>query len=421
MYFTLAVSAATAEGCAALAGAACDADRTLRAAGGRVTLGPARDEDADAPPGASRVAAALTDAVRPLGKEGGPVELSLTGGKDSRLIAAALTAADVPFRALTHGFAQHPDVVIAGLIAERLGLEHTVTEPAAPGTPDHADVLARLRSAVLVSDGMLSAFENVGSWVRPGPPATAQRVQAGGHGGELLRGGYAQAAWRGPAALSAAAAAELFRRMTTRRLSLLRPPAAAAYLASLAPSAAALARGPLSALDDFYLANRAGRWSATARQAYLLRSPLVQPLFEDRVVRAARAVPLQQRMSDRLHRGVLASLCPGLDGLPLAGSPWHGEARTPANVLRAPAGFSDWRRDYGEDLARFFRGYVLDHGAGSRLFGVVRRRAAERALSWPQSDPHAVWALATLAALMSGDWLSAREPGSQAPASRART
>jgi len=360
VYFTLAVSAATAEGCAALAGAARDADprimplpgppgiawraadgraavlcwpagaepirgkpsashgvravggdRTLRAAAGRVTLGPARDEDVDAPPGASQVAAALVDAVRPLGKEGGPVELSLTGGKDSRLIAAALTAADVSFRARTHGFAHHPDVVIAGMIAERLGLEHIVTEPAVPGTPDPADVLGRLRSAVLVSDGMLSAFENVGSWVKPDPQTAAEPVQAGGHGGELLRGGYAQAAWRGPAALSAAAAAELFRRMTTRRLSLLRPPAAAAYLASLAPSAAALARGPLAALDDFYLVNRAGRWSATARQAYLLRSPLVQPLFEDRVVRAARAVPLRRRMSDRLHRDVLASLCPG--------------------------------------------------------------------------------------------------------------
>jgi len=380
----------------------------LRAAGGRVTLGPARGDDADTPPGASQVAAALVDAVRPLGKERGPVELSLTGGKDSRLIAAALTAADVPFRARTHGFARHPDVVIAGMIAERLGLEHTVTEPAIPGTPDQGGVVGRLRSAVLVSDGMLSAFENVGSWIRPDPQAAAPPVQAGGHGGELLRGGYAQAAWRGPAALSAAAAAELFRRMTTRRLSLLRPAAAAAYLASLAPSAAALARGPLSALDDFYLVNRAGRWSATARQAYLLRSPLAQPLFEDQVVRAARAVPLRQRMSDRLHRDVLASLCPGLDGLPLAGSPWHGEARTPANVLRAPAAIGDWRRDYGEDMARFFRGYVLDHGAGSRLFGVVRRRAAERALRWPQTDPNAVWALATLAALMSGDWLNAR-------------
>jgi Asparagine synthase len=225
------------------------------------------------PPGAAGVAAALTEAVRPLREAGTPVVLSLTGGKDSRLVAAALAAARVPFAARTHGFARHPDVVVAALIAERLGVEHTVTEPAAPGIPDEADVLARLRAAVLVSDGMLSAFENTG---QPNPPAGHGAAEAGGHGGELLRGGYAQAAWRTPAPLGAAAAAELFRRMTTRRLSLLRPGPARAYLASLTPPAAALARGPLTALDDFYLVNRAGRWSAAARQAYLLRSPLAQ-------------------------------------------------------------------------------------------------------------------------------------------------
>jgi hypothetical protein len=396
--------------------------RRVRAADGRLVTTRARDGaagDGTAGEGtAAGVATALAEAVRPLARAAAPVELSLTGGKDSRLIAAALTAAGVPFRARTHGFADHPDVVVADMIADRLGVEHTVTEPAAPGTPDEADVLRRLRAAVLVSDGMLSAFENVG-W--PDPRVTAVPVQAGGHGGELLRGGYAQAAWRTPAALGAAAAAELFRRMTTRRLNLLRPAAAAAYLAGLAPWTAALARGPLAALDDFYLVNRAGRWSAAARQAYLLRSPLVQPLFADRVVRAARAVPLRLRMSDRLHRDVLASLSPQLASLPLAGSPWHGEPRTPATVLAAPAATGDWRRDYGERIAGFLRGYVLDHGGASPMFGIVSRQAAERSLRSPQPDPHAVWALATLAALLSGDWLNAREPARRAPLSRGRT
>src|SRR5580704_17412398 len=170
------------------------------------------------------VAAALVDAVRPLGERGVGVEMSLTGGKDSRLIAAALTAAQVPFRARTHGYASHPDVIVAAMIASKLGVEHVVTEPrpAAPErAPDEADVLSRLRSAVLVSDGMLSAFENVG---RPDPRLTVSPAQTGGHGGELLRGGYAPAAWtaRRPArAWSEARGAELFRRMVTRRLGLL--------------------------------------------------------------------------------------------------------------------------------------------------------------------------------------------------------
>jgi hypothetical protein len=393
--------------------------------------GPGTDRSYDA------VAAALVDEVRPLGERGVPVELSLTGGKDSRLIAAALTAAQVPFRARTHGFASHPDVIVAAMIARLLGVEHVVTEPrpAAPEqAPDEADVLARLRSAVLVSDGMLSAFENVG---RPDPRVTAAPIQTGGHGGELLRGGYATAAWserrfRGPSrAWSEARGTELFRRMVTRRLGLVRPAAASAYLVSVAPFAASLPRGPLRALDDFYLANRAGRWSAAARQAYLLREPLVQPFFGDQVVRAARAVPLPDRITDRLHRGVLAALCPELLDLPLAGSGWKSGPRIPpvratANAGAAAAGTeaagtgaadtgaadaggtADWRRAYGDQMARLLRDYTLDLGAAGGMFEIVRRSAAERALAPPQPDAHAAWALATLAALLSGDWLNAR-------------
>ncbi len=427
---------------------AMDGGRMLRATGGRLVMASARYEDTDAGPGGSAlVGAALVEAVRPLARAAGglaadglaagaagPVELSLTGGKDSRLIAAALTAAGVPFRARTHGFARHPDVVIAGMIAERLGVEHTVTEPRPAATadaPDQAEVLSRLRSAVLVSDGMLSAFENVG---RPDPASTAGPVQAGGHGGELLRGGYAQAAWRtgtpGPPrsatrpwraargrraarTWSGMAAVELFRRLTTRRLGLLRPAAAAAYLASLAPPAAALAAGPLRALDDFYLVNRAGRWSAAARQAYLIRAPLLQPFFDDRVVGAARAVPLGQRMNDQLHREVLAVLSPELLDIPLAGSPWKGEPQTPQNVLAAMPGSApppDWRREYGLAMAGFLRGYVLEIGGTGPMFDIVHRPDVERLLLPPQADPQATWALATLAALLSGDWLNARVP-----------
>ena len=395
------------------------------------------------------MAAALLDAVRPAGEPGVQVELSLTGGKDSRLIAAALTAAKVPFRARTHGFASHPDVVVAAMIASLLGVEHVVTEPrpadtgppsdtgppaSAGPSPDEADLLARLRSAVLMSDGMLSAFENIG---RPDPRYAAEPVQAGGHGGELLRGGYAPPAWtdRRPArAWSEARGVELFRRLTTRRAGLLRPAPAAAYLASLAPYAIALRRGSLRTLDDFYLANRAGRWSAAARQAYLMRSPLLQPFFDDRVVRAARSVPLPERITDRLHRGVLAALCPELLDLPLAGSGWKSGPRVPGvpaaqpgQAASGPAGAepgggADWRRAYGEQMARLLREYTLDLGAAGGLFDLVRRPAAERVLRPPHADPAAAWALATLAALLSGDWLNAREvsPGrtSSPPARR---
>jgi hypothetical protein len=354
--------------------------------------------------GARAVAEGLVAAVAHLADAGQPVELSLTGGKDSRLIAAALVRAGVPVVARTHGFADHPDVVVAAEIARRLGIEHLVRTPAAPG--QQVDVLGRIRATVLVADGMLSAFENVG---RPDPAASSV-VTAGGHGGELLRGGYAEtAAGRpGPAgglraalgpARRAARATELLRRLTSKHLGLIRRGPAAGYVASLAPWTTALARSPLHALDDFYLVNRAGRWSAAARQAYLIREDLVQPLFDDRVVLAARAVPLADRISGALSAAVLAELCPALVDVPLAGKPPAG----------AQAPF-DWRRQYGEAIASLLRDYTLDLGGPAGLFDVVNRSAAEKLLAPPHSDHASVWALATLACLLSGDYRHARNP-----------
>jgi hypothetical protein len=283
-----------------------------------------------------------------------------------------------------------------------------VRTPTAPS--QKVDVLGRIRATVLVADGMLSAFENVG---RP-DPAVASAVTAGGHGGELLRGGYAETAGRPGApgglrgalspARQAARSAELLRRLTTKHLGLIRRGPAASYVASLAPWTPRLARHPLHALDDFYLVNRAGRWSAAARQAYLLRERLVQPLFDDRVVLAARAVPLTDRVRGTLSAAVLAELSPVLGDVPLAGKPPAGTA--------APF---DWRRQYGEEVASFLRGYILDQGAVGGLFDVVSRPAAETLLRPPHADRATVWALATLACLTSGDYRKAREAAPHLP------
>ncbi len=371
--------------------------------------------------GARAVAEALVAAVAPLRRAGQPVELSLTGGKDSRLVAAALVAAGVPVEARTHGFADHPDVVVAAEIARRLGVQHIVRTPPAPG--QHTDVLGRIRGAVLVADGMLSAFENVGR----ADPTRSPAITAGGHGGELLRGGYAEAAGGGRAtgglraafgpARRAARSAELLRRLTTKHLGLLRRGPAASYVGSLAPWTAALARSPLPALDDFYLVNRAGRWSAAARQAYLIREYLAQPLFDDRVVLAARAVPLADRISGALTDAVLAELCPALVDIPLAGKLPVPKAQPPAGAAMGAAHASfDWRRQYGDAITTFLRAYILDLGPASGLFDVVNRAAAEKLLTPPHTDRVTVWGLATMACLVSADYQNAREQTPLLPA-----
>ena len=450
-----------------------------RAAAGEITetdRGRLSTPDPGDPGAAAQVAEALVQAVTPLRDAPGPVELSLTGGKDSRLIAAALARAGVAVHARTYGFPDHPDVLIAAQVARELGLEHEIAQPrttgggpggadgaaagrsTGPATVQEVDVLGRLRATVLVADGMLSAFENVG---RPDPDAATATIAIGGHGGELLRGGYAKII-PGPAARRAAGSVELLRRLTLRRLPLLRTRWRAGYVASVAPWAAAVAAHPQATLDNFYLVNRAGRWSAAARQAYAIRSVMAQPFFDDGVVRAARSAPLAERLDDRLVRGAIGALCPALLDIPLAADRWKsgagsdrpgaggaasaggvggaGEASGSGRAAGASGvhgaldahgadglgvngagglsgagsrvGF-DWRRGYGDEVAGFLRDYVLDNGTAGGLFGIVSRPAAERLLRPPHTDPVTVWALATLAALISQDWLGARAPDGQ--------
>ena len=64
-------------------------------------------------------------------------------------------------------------------------------------------------------------------------------------------------------------------------------------------------------------------------------------------------------------------------------------------------------------MAGFLRDYVLGTGSAGGLFAIVSRPAAERLLRPPHTDPVTVWALATLAALISRDWLNARAADGQ--------
>ena len=56
---------------------------------------------------------------------------------------------------------------------------------------------------------------------------------------------------------------------------------------------------------------------------------------------------------------------------------------------------------------------ILDLGLTGGLFDVVSQPAAERLLTPPHADRATVWALATAACLVSGDYRKAREPASQ--------
>ena len=129
----------------------------------------------------------LLESVRALRTFGKPIELGLTGGKDSRLLAAAFEYTGVEIQTFSVGWENHPDVILGRKIAERLKLNHMSISPSVPNsTTLKTDPLARTCKAIYANDGM------VNSWVAAPtePKNVVKKLRVTGQGGEFYRGGW---------------------------------------------------------------------------------------------------------------------------------------------------------------------------------------------------------------------------------------
>ncbi|NUR83459.1 MAG: hypothetical protein HOY71_05145 [Nonomuraea sp.] len=326
--------------------------------GHRITAGRAEPYGLAEP---TDLASALVASVR--GIEG-TARLTLTGGRDSRLIAATLHAAGIPFTAVTYGTQDNPDVILARKVARRLRVDHQVIAPK-PVTPD--DTATRVAEVLRTCEGMTSAYENVA----PHTPFRA-RPSLGGHGGEILRGGFLLGCQDHRRKLDA---------LFLGNLDLLTAEAAE-HARGLAESW----QPTPETLDHLYLRYRVGRWHAAAR-AGIQRSGLrIQPFLDHRVVTAALAVDPAERATQGLVHGLIAELAPALARVPFEARrwPWSKPAqKTP-----------DWRSEPGDAL----KSAIL----GSReLAAIVRLDRVEPLLYGPRlPKPALVWHLATVATLL---------------------
>jgi hypothetical protein len=352
------------------------------------------------------MANALLDACLPL-RTSSPTA-ALTGGKDSRLIVAALKAAGVEFTATTAGFPDDPDVLVAVQVAKALGIPHRVSQPKTRVSNHRrvieVDPLGRTASALRVSDGMLSGYENL---PRPGPYDA--RVSIGGHGGEILRGGYA----KNVATHDYSGVMQFWRNtLYGPGGELLTPSVRSSYTDRLGGwlvrQSGHLA--PIDLLDRYYLEFRCGRWSAAARAAYTLRRRLLQPLFDNRLIKLAQRIQCERRYEDRVIHGILSQLAPTLVDIPFAQDKWKfapagdmsgfAGGRSGRASPTGPSAFN-WRLD--SSLAPVLAGRVLE--APSLLFDVVDRRRIDRVFAEESWDPRLAWNLYSLAVLLSNDWL----------------
>ena len=146
------------------------------------------------------LATQLVGDCRALAAEHARIECALTGGKDSRLVAALLMSAGVEAQYYTRGAPSAPDVQVGQSIARRFGLEHRVglrTETRADERWDQAR-----RGLLRQCDGMASLWQ-IGDVL--GEPARTTGLPMGlwGIGGEIARAYWTDPmlflGWRRPA------------------------------------------------------------------------------------------------------------------------------------------------------------------------------------------------------------------------------
>jgi hypothetical protein len=354
------------------------------------------------------LAAALREAVSPLDAHAEPATLALSGGRDSRLLAAALSGAGVPFRAYTHGFAGAPDIDLGTQVAHALGVEHTV-QPTVPSRERSIKIqhpLLRAHHIVRMCEGMNSAYENVD---RPGTYDPAPRTS--GSGGETLRGGFLYD--QGNVDQSS-----VERRVHTIFYSAQRflTPAAEEHARPLYEHWLDRARTDrFRVLDELYLRYRTGRWLVGSHTATLVNWSYYHPFLDENVVREALALSAEWRWTERPVAMLIERFAPVLSDIPIEGRPWKFHRRRWLRRRSAaqpgPAAFN-WRKQYDDTLQGVFRDVILD--APRELFDIAEESAVKELLARrPPAWPNQVWNLFTVAVLLSGSW---REPDPALPA-----
>ena len=246
----------------------------------------------------------------------------------------------MPVRGRTHGFADHPDVVVAAEIAR--AARHRARRAGRPPRPGSGSTCSAGSGPPCWSP--TGCCPRSRTWAAPIPAASPR-----GHRGRPRRRAAARRlrrdAGRRPAggcarlapARRAARSAELLRRLTTQAPRPA-PPRRRRRVRGQPRPVDRRARPRPAARARRLLPGQPGRPLVGGRPAGVpARERLVQPLFDDRVVLAARAVPLADRISGALSAAVLAELCPPLTDVPLAGKPPAGSARPPSTGAASTA------------------------------------------------------------------------------------
>lgn len=312
----------------------------------------------------------------------GPIDLPITGGKDSRVILALCIAAGLKdrLRLFTRGYAGHPDVIAGAGIAAALGLPHRREAPHGSDEPAHWSrerFFERLMTQTWQSDGM------VGGWDLILGERIAAETLITGHMGEVLKAYSKRPLPEG--LLDPAAVVRL--QAPFDPMNIFRPEARAELEAELAAQMAeARGEGALEAdlPDIFYYRNRIPNWLGAIRAIKSFERQPVVPLGAPALLRLAFRLTPEERKRELLHYRIIERCAPELLPLPFAQQGWDmalGEdVPRPTPILPgagAPPIFGNWQ-------------FSLNHNPGIRAALSDEIAARDDLMIWDSINRDAV-------------------------------
>jgi hypothetical protein len=306
---------------------------------GRLSIGEANDGlfvVADGTPHEHLLDAAEVDLVEHARRAGElPLHdrmLMLSGGKDSRLVLAALHRAGqtAQLRARTDGWDHSPDCLVAKSLAAALDVpihQHTPS-----GTRLDAGAFRRtVREHAHLTSGALT------TWTLRASARWSRRCVIGGLFGELLRTHYGREGIETPGDLRL----WLDEEMAFDAAGLIGAEAAEHYWGWIRDwISGRLEAGvrPCDIPEVFYATQRMRHW--VGAQMEIEGSPLINPLYTVSGLRAALRAGPEARGADSITFQLIERLSPGLLEIPLANDTWHPRnwqtARTRVAARPAP-------------------------------------------------------------------------------------
>ncbi|KRB81320.1 hypothetical protein ASE00_15120 [Sphingomonas sp. Root710] len=285
----------------------------------------------------------------------GPIDLPITGGKDSRVILALCLAEGLRdrLRLFTRGYAGHPDVIAGQGIAEALGLPHRREPPHGSDEPAYwsrAHFFGKLMAQTWQTDGM------VGGWDLILGERVAAETLITGHMGEVLKAYSKRPLPEG--ILDPVAMVRLQAPFDPMGLLL---PEARERLCEQLGDQMELARrdgaGEADLPDIFYYRNRIPNWLGAIRAIKSFERQPVVPLGAPALLGLAFRLTAEERKAELLHYKIVERCAPDLLGLPFAMQRW--DARLPGApqtdpVLPgadAPPVFGNWQFSLNHNAA----------------------------------------------------------------------